>query len=140
MRGLIPLRPLLRAPTSSLSTRSFSSTRANSLARISIVGNLGNPPEIRATSSGRELVNYSVATSYGPKEDRQTSWWRITSFVPEGASRDHLLGLPKGTLMYVEGDASMRSYEDADGKKNSALGITQRYYEVLRRGNSESSE
>ncbi|KKZ68276.1 single-strand binding protein family [[Emmonsia] crescens] len=137
MRGLTTLRPLFRAPAPALPTRNFSTTRPNALARINIVGNLGGPPELRATSSGRELVNYSVATSYGPKDDRQTSWWRITSFAPEGPSRDHLLNLPKGTLLYVEGDASMRSYEDSDGKKNSALNITQRHYEVLRRGNSE---
>ncbi|OAX82393.1 hypothetical protein ACJ72_03255 [Emergomyces africanus] len=137
MRGLTTLRPLFRAPASSLLTRNFTTTRPNALARINIVGNLGGTPELRATSSGRELVNYSVATSYGPKDDRQTSWWRVTSFVPEGPTRDHLLSLPKGTLLYVEGDASMRSYEDSDGKKNSALNITQRHYEVLRRGASE---
>ncbi|OJD18757.1 hypothetical protein AJ78_01228 [Emergomyces pasteurianus Ep9510] len=137
MRGLTTLRPLFRDLASSLPARNFSTTRPNALARINIVGNLGGPPELRATSSGRELVNYSVATSYGPKDDRQTSWWRITSFAPEGPSRDHLLNLPKGTLLYVEGDASMRSYEDSDGKKNSALNITQRHYEVLRRPGSE---
>lgn len=30
------------------------------------------------------------------------------------------------TLVYLEGDASMRSYEDADGKKHSNLNIVQR--------------
>jgi single-stranded DNA-binding protein len=30
------------------------------------------------------------------------------------------------TLVYVEGDAAMRSYEDADGKRQSALSIVQR--------------
>jgi single-stranded DNA-binding protein len=30
------------------------------------------------------------------------------------------------TLVYLEGDASMRSYEDADGKRHSALNIVQR--------------
>ncbi|EEH49719.1 uncharacterized protein PADG_05798 [Paracoccidioides brasiliensis Pb18] len=134
MRGLTTFRPLFRAP---IATRAFSTTRPNAVARINLVGNLGGQPELRSTSTGRELVTYSVATSYGPKEDRQTSWWRITSFAPEGPAREHLLSLPKGTLLYVEGDASMRSYEDSDGKKNSALNITQRHYEVLRRGSSE---
>ncbi|OJD22542.1 hypothetical protein ACJ73_06106 [Blastomyces percursus] len=125
MRGLSTFRPLFRAPATSLPTRNFSTTGSNALARINIIGNLGNTPELRATSSGRELVTYSVATSYGPKEDRQTSWWRVTSFA-EGPSRDHLLNLPKGTLLYVEGDASIRSYEDAEGKKNYAVNVTQR--------------
>jgi single-stranded DNA-binding protein len=30
------------------------------------------------------------------------------------------------TLVYVEGDASMRVYEDAEGKKQSSLNIVQR--------------
>lgn len=30
------------------------------------------------------------------------------------------------TLVYLEGDASMRSYEDADGKRHSNLNIVQR--------------
>ncbi|EEH36878.2 hypothetical protein PAAG_07296 [Paracoccidioides lutzii Pb01] len=93
MRGLTTFRPLFRAP---IATRTFSTTRPNAIARITLVGNLGGQPELRATSGGRELVSYSVATSYGLKEDRQTSWWRITSFAPEGPSREHLLNLPKG--------------------------------------------
>jgi hypothetical protein len=32
----------------------------------------------------------------GPRDNRQTSWWRITNFVPEGSQRDFVLGLQKG--------------------------------------------
>ncbi|PGH18278.1 hypothetical protein AJ79_00617 [Helicocarpus griseus UAMH5409] len=134
MRGLTTLTPLFRAPATSLPARNFSTTRANALARMSLIGNLGSQPELRATSSGRELVTYSLASNSGPRDNEQTSWWRITSFVPEGPSRDHLLNLPKGTMLYVEGDCTMRSYEDAEGKKNTALSITQRNYQVLKRG------
>lgn len=35
-------------------------------------------------------------------------------------------GLWFSTLVYLEGDASMRSYEDADGKRHSNLNIVQR--------------
>ncbi|KAK2800680.1 hypothetical protein FQN50_008064 [Emmonsiellopsis sp. PD_5] len=138
MRGLTSFTPLFRAaPASSLLTpRSFSTTPARAFARITIAGNLGAQPELRATSSGRDLVSYTLATSHGPKDDRQTSWWRVTSFAPEGPGRDLLLGLPKGSLLLVEGDASMRSYEDAEGKRNTALNITQRHFEVLRRSQS----
>ncbi|KAK2734644.1 ssDNA-binding protein, mitochondrial [Onygenales sp. PD_40] len=135
MRGLTTFTPLFRAPASSL-TRSFSTTPSRAFARITIAGNLGAQPELRATSTGREVVSYSIATSHGHKDDRQTSWWRVTNFAPEGPARDLLLSLPKGTLLLVEGDANMRSYEDAEGKKNSILNITQRHFEVLRRSQS----
>jgi len=37
------------------------------------------------------------------------------------------------TLVYLEGDATMRNYEDADGKKQSALSLVQTKVEVLKR-------
>ena len=37
------------------------------------------------------------------------------------------------TLVYLEGDAQMRTYDDADGKKQSALSLVQTKVEVLKR-------
>lgn len=37
------------------------------------------------------------------------------------------------TLVYLEGDATMRTYDDADGKKQSALSVVQTKVEVLKR-------
>ena len=35
--------------------------------------------------------------------------------------------------MYLEGDATMRTYDDADGKKQTALNLVQTKIEVLKR-------
>ncbi|EFR04338.1 hypothetical protein MGYG_07347 [Nannizzia gypsea CBS 118893] len=114
-------------------SRSFSSTAIRDHARLTVVGRLGSQPEIATSSNGREYVKYSVGTNHGPRDNQQTSWFRVTSFVPEGPGRDHLLNLPKGTLMLVEGDATMRVSEDNEGRKTSMLGFVQRHYEVLSR-------
>jgi len=106
--------------------RAFSTTAARPLAKIQLIGNLAASPELTATSTGHEIVKYSLATSSGPKENRQTSWWRVTAFIEAGARRDFLLGLEKGTLVYVEGDAKMDSWEDAEGKGRTALSIVHR--------------
>jgi len=37
------------------------------------------------------------------------------------------------TLVYLEGDATMRTFEDSDGKKQSALNVVQTKVEVLKR-------
>ena len=37
------------------------------------------------------------------------------------------------TLVYLEGDATMRTYDDADGKKQSSLSLVQTKIEVLKR-------
>ncbi|KKA25189.1 SsDNA binding protein [Rasamsonia emersonii CBS 393.64] len=42
------------------------------------------------------------------------------------------------TLVYVEGDATLRAYEDAEGRKNTSLHVVQRNLEVLRRPYSGS--
>jgi single-stranded DNA-binding protein len=37
------------------------------------------------------------------------------------------------TLVYLEGDATMRTYDDAAGKKHSSLSLVQTKLEVLKR-------
>ena len=106
--------------------RAFSTTAPRPVAKISIIGNLADTPELQETSSGREIVRYAVASNSGSKANRQTSWFRVASFA-EGPSRDFLLSLPKGSMVFVEGDASMSTYEDAEsGKTRSSLNIVQR--------------
>jgi single-stranded DNA-binding protein len=62
---------------------------------MQVIGRLGDDPELVSTSTGKDLVRYSIASSYGPADNRQTSWFRVASFV-EGPRRDYLLGLTKG--------------------------------------------
>ncbi|KAG9258021.1 uncharacterized protein F5Z01DRAFT_314403 [Emericellopsis atlantica] len=113
--------------------RAFSTTAPRPVAKISIIGNLADTPELQETSSGREIIRYAVASNSGSKNNRQTSWFRVASFA-EGPSRDYLLALPKGSMVFVEGDASMSTYEDAEsGKTRSSLNILQRSIDVLKR-------
>lgn len=92
-------RPVLRTSSRglnpSLAARAFSSTPSSALARITIIGRLGAEPELSPTSTGRDVIKYSVGTSFGPKDNRQTSWFRVASFA-EGPQRELLLGLAKG--------------------------------------------
>lgn len=75
--------------------RAFSTTARRDLAKMTIVGNLADTPEAQATSSGREIIKYAVASNSGRSDNRHTSWFRITSFA-EGPQKDYLLNLPKG--------------------------------------------
>lgn len=76
--------------------RAFSNTTARPVAKITIIGNLASTPEVQATSTGREVVRYSVASNSGRGDNQRTSWFRITSFQNEGPARDYLSSLPKG--------------------------------------------
>ncbi|KAH7349482.1 hypothetical protein B0T11DRAFT_289282 [Plectosphaerella cucumerina] len=122
-----------------IAARNFSSTPARGVARITIVGNLADTPELHATSTGREIIKYAVASNSGPRENRQTSWFRVTSFENPGPRRDFLQSLPKGSLVYVEGEASLGTYQDAEGKNKTSLNIVQRSIEVLKRPQTGTS-
>ncbi|KAM0454583.1 hypothetical protein ACHAPV_005668 [Trichoderma viride] len=115
--------------------RAFSTTSPRSIARITIVGNLADAPEAQVSGNEqnpKEYVRYAVASNSGSKDNRTTSWFRVTGFV-EGPRRDFLLGLAKGTLVYVEGDASISSYTDSNGQTRQGLSVIQRHIEVLKR-------
>ncbi|KAJ9612151.1 ssDNA-binding protein, mitochondrial [Cladophialophora chaetospira] len=135
---LTPARRMTSA-VPSISARTFATTRPSQLARLTLVGRLGADPELTDTGKG-QIIKYVVGTSYGPKENRQTSWFRVASFAPEGAQRDYVMGLSKGTLVYLEGDATMRTYDDADGKKQSSLSLVQTKVEVLKRPQPKEEE
>ncbi len=108
--------------------RAFSTSARRDIAKITIVGNLADTPELVATSTGREILRCAVASNSGSRDNRTTSWFRVTSFEPEGPRRDFLRTLPKGSLVFVEGDASISTYEDAEGKTRSSLNVVQRTF------------
>ncbi|KAI0550220.1 nucleic acid-binding protein [Xylaria curta] len=117
-----------------LASRTFSASARRDIAKVTLVGNLAATPEVKATSTGREIIEYAVASNDGSRENKHTSWFRVATFAEEGPRRDYLTSLPKGSTVFVEGDAVMNTYTDADGKTRSSLSIYQKNLEVLRRG------
>ena len=121
-------RAAARAPLSAnVFARSFSSTRPSQIARMTVVGRLGVAPEEVTVSGDRTLVRYVVGTNYGKGEDKKTSWFRVASFV-QGAQKDFLMSVPKGSLLYVYADARMETYLDAEGNKKSNLSLVAREF------------
>lgn len=81
--------------------------------RIHLIGNVGNDPEIRATSSGTRVAKLSLAT--GRYKDDKTDWHRVTLFgkvvdVVEQYVR-------KGDRIYVEGRVEYSQTEGDNGPK-----------------------
>lgn len=79
--------------------RAFSTTPARPLAKVTVIGNLAASPEVHATSTGREILKYSIASNSGRGDNVKTSWFRVTSFEPEGPRRDYFLNIPKGFVL-----------------------------------------
>lgn len=84
------------APSTLTFARTFSQTTPSQLARLTLVGRLAADPELKQDKRGSDYINYTVGTSYGPKDARQTSWFRVASFAAEGPGRDLTMGLTKG--------------------------------------------
>ncbi|KAK3676470.1 ssDNA-binding protein, mitochondrial [Recurvomyces mirabilis] len=133
------LRAARAVPTA---TRTFSTTTPRALAKMQLIGRLADTPEAVPTSTGRELIKYSLGVQGGPRDEngnRAVSWFKVASFA-EGAQRDLLLSLPKGTQMYVEAEAKMDKYQTQDGSERTALNLLQRNFEALSRPQNRANE
>ena len=91
---------LLRRALPSHAARAFSTTSArSSFAKITIIGHLTATPELRATSTGQEILKYAIATNSGPKDNQKTSFFNVTAFTQEGPQRDFIASLDKGYVV-----------------------------------------
>jgi len=87
---------------------------AGSLNKVTLIGNLGNDPEIRSMQSGDEVCNLSIATSESWKDKatgerkEKTEWHRVVIFSP-GLVNVCKNYLKKGAKIYLEGQLQTRS-------------------------------
>ncbi|KAF2738518.1 ssDNA binding protein-like protein [Polyplosphaeria fusca] len=119
--------------------RTFSTTPRAQLARMSIVGRLGTAPEEVNVSGDRTLIRYVIASNHMKGEERKTSWFRVASFVSSQAQKDFLMSIAKGSLLYVDADARMDSYTDAEGNKRSNLSLIARNVDIISRPKVEEA-
>ena len=125
MSFLTSARPIARrAAQTPISNILSQQQQSRAVSKFTVVGRLAATPELVTTATGRELVRYALGTNTGYGENRVTSWWKVAAFPPEGSVRENLLSLGKGTLVYVEEEASMRKFE-RDGRTESGLSLVQ---------------
>ncbi len=99
-----------------------------------LVGRLGRDPEVRYTTSGSPVCNFSLATdeSYTDKSgerQKKTEWHNIVAWGKLAEQCSTLLG--KGKLAYVEGRLQTREWNDRDGNKRRTTEIVINRMRVL---------
>ncbi|MCK5615332.1 single-stranded DNA-binding protein [Candidatus Pacearchaeota archaeon] len=101
----------------------------SSLNKVLLIGRLGQDPEIRCTQDGREIANFSLATSdkwtdkkTGDKKER-TEWHRVSVFN-EGLVKVIKTYVKKGNLIYIEGKLQTRKWTDDKGIERYSTEIT----------------
>ena len=87
--------------------------------KVILIGNLGKDPEVRSTTSGQRVANFSLATSRSGKgqdgqRQEKTEWHSI---VVWGKLVDICEKyLQKGKQVYIEGRIETRSWQDKEGQ------------------------
>lgn len=86
-----------------------------SINKVILVGSVGKDPEIRNTTTGKKIANFSLATSESWKDangerKEQTEWHKVVVFN-EGLAKVVENYVKKGSKLYVEGKLTTRKYE-----------------------------
>jgi single-strand DNA-binding protein len=96
---------------------------SRSLNKVTLIGNLGNDPEIRSTTGGNRVATFSLATSRtwndasGAKQEK-TEWHRCVVWNSKGSQLADIVEkyVKKGDKLYVEGRIEYRQWQDKDGQ------------------------
>jgi single-strand DNA-binding protein len=96
---------------------------SRSLNKVTLIGNLGNDPEIRTTSNGSKVANFSLATtrqwnSASGEKQEKTEWHKCIAWN-QGGKGTGLADVieryvKKGDKLYVEGRIEYRQFEDKE--------------------------
>jgi len=83
-----------------------------SVNTITLIGRLGQDPEVRV-ASGMAIANCNLATTSVIKGEEVTQWHKIVAFPPISETiRDYV---HKGSKLYIAGPVEYRTWEDKDG-------------------------
>jgi single-strand DNA-binding protein len=96
------------------------------LNKVMIIGRLGRDPEMRYTSSGKPVTNFSVASSRSwtaadGSRRTETEWFNVVSWG--GLAEICSKYLSKGQRVYIEGRLQTRRWTDAEGVKKSTVEV-----------------
>ena len=104
------------------------------LNKVTLIGRLGSDPETKVTSTGKTLLNISLATSEhytdktGNKQEktewhRLVFWQKIADLVANYCK--------KGSQIYAEGTLQTREWKDSDGNDRYITEIVVRSVQFL---------
>ena len=106
---------------------------SRSLNKVTLIGNLGNDPEVRSTSGGNRVATFSLATSRswndaaGAKQEK-TEWHRCVVWNTKSSQLADIVEryVKKGDKIYVEGRIEYRQWQDKDGQTRYSTEINVR--------------
>jgi len=106
---------------------------SRSLNKVTLIGNLGNDPEVRSTTGGSRVATFSLATSRtwnsasGERQEK-TEWHRCVVWNSKASTLADVVEryVHKGDKLYVEGRIEYRQWQDKEGQTRYSTEINVR--------------
>lgn len=93
-----------------------------SYLQMQVIGNVGRVSELRMTQTGKEVINFTVASNERMGEEERTTWVDVTAWNGLAVMLDeHLVA---GQSVMVTGKPSPRLWENGDGEPQVALALS----------------
>jgi single-strand DNA-binding protein len=106
-----------------------------SVNKVILIGNLGRDPEVRYTTGGTPVANFSMATTErwsdqasGERKER-TEWHKVVVWGKQAEIAGEYLH--KGKQVYVEGSLQTREWTDRDGNKRYTTEVRAQRFQML---------
>ncbi len=113
-----------------------------SLNKAMLIGYVGADPDVRQTSNGSTVANFSVATTEkwtdkDGKKQSQTEWHQIVAW----GRLAEICGeyVSKGVQVYIEGRIRTNEWEDNNGNKKKTKEIILQRLQLLDRSEASGS-
>ena len=100
--------------------------------KVFLIGNLTRDPELSETNSGISVCRFGLAVNrqYASSDgERETDFFQVTAW--RGTGENVARYCKKGHKVAVIGSIQMRSYEDREGVKRTAVDIVAQDVEFL---------
>lgn len=104
-----------------------------SLNRITLVGRLTRDPELRTTSTGKDVVEFSIAVNkrIKPADGADADFFRVKAWGQTASYVGEYIG--RGRLVSVDGRLESRKYTDKEGNSREIVEIVADHVNALDR-------
>lgn len=89
------------------------------MIEATVTGNVGRMPEVRMTKTGKQMANFSVASSSKTPTGEQTTWLDVVVFDEQADIVAE--SLQPGDRVVIRGNLQLEQYTKKDGTTGTSL-------------------
>ena len=103
-----------------------------SFQQLTLIGNVGQDPEMKYVSNGRAVTTFNVAYSYKKQDAEVTTWFRCSAWDKTAEVVNNYV--QKGDEVMVMGRVALNQYTKNDGTPGASLEVQVDRVNLLRNG------